>query len=411
MIPPPVDLRELLELLRRRTGLEFRDSHHPLLVRKAQEQIMSRGSGSWRAYLEELRRDGASLAALVSTLTIKETSFFRHPEQFDYLAASFLPPRVLRARSTGRPLRLWSAACATGCEPYSLAILCAELEATRGAFPWEVLATDLDGSAVAVGARGRYHPRLVERSARRDRLARHLSGLPGGDFEVAAALRRRTRFSTLNLVADPFPAGCDAILLRNVLYYLDEQSQQRVLEGCARALAPGGILLVAPTDSLWELPGALEPLAEAPRALVRRARVPGPEPAVPPTGRSPAPFLGAVAPSRPPPPSASPPRSPPPPLPPGPDALIRFPVEADRRFVATLRTQLLPALDAALAGRCRRIVLDLSACRLVDEMVARTLARARRGLGADAVLVLERANPPVTRFLARYLAESDDRTG
>lgn len=173
-------------------------------------------------------------------LTTKFTGFFRHPRHFDLAAQHAL--RVARERGSAR---LWSAAAATGEEPWSLAI--AVIEAFGGeAPPVKILATDVDEDALAVAARGEYsHPALQALDASRRR--RFLV-----ENSIAPPLRRLVEFRPLNLaeVAWPVAGPFEVIFCRNVLMYLEADHRYAVLERMVSLLAPDGLLLLDPTEHL-----------------------------------------------------------------------------------------------------------------------------------------------------------------
>lgn len=226
------------ELLRRRLGLA------PSSRTLAQvEEVLLAGldpSCSLAERVASLERAPLSdprWVELLERALIGKTSFFRHPEQ---LAA------VVQLLGQRRgPLRLWSAGCATGMEPYSLALLFPDAEA-------EILGTDLSPSSLAVARAGRYGPAQV-----RDLPPRYAERLRLVEGRLPARVRERVRFQQLNL-ADPhapypWPAGgrgWDLICCRNVLIYFEPRARLEALHRLARRLAPGGLLLLSPVEQV-----------------------------------------------------------------------------------------------------------------------------------------------------------------
>jgi chemotaxis protein methyltransferase CheR len=257
------------------------------------------------AFVARLRaRDARCLTALVEASVIAETYFFRHPEQFDALRALLfdVAPR-------DRALSIWSAGCATGEEPYSLAM--ALLESARAGCGDRVLATDVSARALAVAREGVYGAWSLRRldAAVRER---YFEGHPPR-VSVRDEVRARVEFARHNIVADAPPAmGFDLVVCRNVLIYFERETAEAVAARLASVVAPGGLLLLGPVETpvaerleldRLELGGATllrRPAPVAERAPRRRAerrpdRGAGRERAaltpVPPAARTPTPAL------------------------------------------------------------------------------------------------------------------------
>lgn len=176
-------------------------------------------------------------AEVLQALAIHETYFLRHPEQFEILPGL---ARQLAARTGGRRLSVWSAACSTGEEVYSLA---ATLIPALGAV--DILGTDLDRVSVERARRGRYRAWSLR--------GRALEDIPwleaaGEDYQVVDELRGAVRFDVLNLAEDPYPSPVDLILCRNVLIYFERAHIQEVFTRLLQAATPGGALLLASAD-------------------------------------------------------------------------------------------------------------------------------------------------------------------
>ncbi len=209
-----------------------------------------------------LARDPEAIAALVEHSVIGETAFWRHPEQLEAVSR-------LAAGRTG-PLRLWSAGCATGEEPYSVAI--ALLEAGRAASGDRILATDVSKRALATARAAAYGPRALRKLP--VELAARWFVPQDARLVVADEVRALVAFERHNIVTDPPPgAGAfDVVLCRNVLIYFDPTAAAGVLYRLAGALKPGGVLVLGPV----ELPIAsaidLEWVEDRGATLLRRPR-------------------------------------------------------------------------------------------------------------------------------------------
>jgi len=239
------------------------------------------------AFLARLReRDPAALTSLVEASVIGETYFFRHPEQFDALRTA-----LLRDAPAAHPLSIWSAGCATGEEPYSLAM--ALLDAGRASSRDRILATDVSVRALGVAREGVYGEWSLRRVSPELR-ARHFDQR-GPLVSVRPEARARVTFERHNLVRDPPPGGdLDLVVCRNVLIYFTSEVALEVAGRLLSAVRPGGLLLLGPVESAIadgldtervEFGGATlyrRPLAPKPR---RRSQAHAPAPARPASGR------------------------------------------------------------------------------------------------------------------------------
>jgi chemotaxis protein methyltransferase CheR len=188
------------------------------------------------------------LLALLDLLTINETYFYRNRPQFALFETKLLPDLIARRNAEGQKrLRIWSAGCSTGEEPYSIAM--AVLDALRDAGSWEIkiYASDLSLRVLEQARSGIYPPaRMKELNA--SQLARHFTPC-GDDYQVRTELRRLVLFDFHNLKHDNGLSDLDAIFCRNVMIYFDEQEQRRLIEKFHRALRPDGYLLIGHAET------------------------------------------------------------------------------------------------------------------------------------------------------------------
>jgi chemotaxis protein methyltransferase CheR len=213
------------------------------------------------------------LHALVQHLTVGETYFLRDPAQILALRETILPDLIER-RSGERRLRLWSAGCSTGEEPYTMAILLREMDITPA---WDVLlvGTDVNRESLRIAREGRY-PAWSFRATPDEIRERYFVAF-GAGWRLHDSIRRMTRFAWMNLGADglmPPSADLDLIMCRNVTIYFDEAATQRLYGALVRALAPGGWLLLGPSDPVPADRGGLERVDVAGAVLWRRCPPP-----------------------------------------------------------------------------------------------------------------------------------------
>jgi chemotaxis protein methyltransferase CheR len=271
-------LAELAVLLKERVGLHIRpDGHSALrLAVSARLDELDGKVPDAGGYLSLLRSGVADeeLRLLLPLVTVGKTSFFRDDRQFGALRA-LLPQLVARPRGGGRKVTVWSAGCATGEEPYSIAMSAAE----AGAEPEqiEILATDVNPEAVAAAARGSFDARRV-RDIPKDLVDKYFDR-EGERFRVRAGLRRLiTAIRPHNLVASAFPrptdGGWDLVFCRNVIIYFDTPTTQQVLAHFHSVLAPGGYLFLGYSESLFRLFEGFELTEVAGAFLYRRPETP-----------------------------------------------------------------------------------------------------------------------------------------
>ena len=234
------------DLVRRRSAIRLGAGKEYLVESRLLPLARAAGVLDVDAYVARLRagREAGGHDAVVEALTTNETSWFRDVAPFDALRDHVVPAWSATA-APGARLRVWSAACSTGQEPYSVAMVLAGCPLPGAT----VLATDLSTEVLDRARDGLYTQLEVSRGLPADMRARHLAR-EGGGWRVSAALRRAVTFQRHNLL-DPAPAGgpFDVVLLRNVLIYFDLDDRRAVLDRVHRVLRPGGWLVLGATES------------------------------------------------------------------------------------------------------------------------------------------------------------------
>lgn len=254
------ELARVEEVLVRACGLSLGAGLGEALRSGVAEAAASLGLGA-AELLERLRAaDGAAIAALVEHSVVGETYFYRHPEQF----------AALQRHLFGRPgpLRIWCAGCATGEEPYSMAV--ALLEGGRAGAGDRILATDISERALERARRGAYGAWSLRRLPA-ELLARHFVG-EGETRAVAPPVREMVSFAHHNLVAEPPPAGpFDLVACRNVLIYFAPAPAAEVLARLLGTVRPGGFLALGPVELSLAASLAVERVEAFGATLLRRA--------------------------------------------------------------------------------------------------------------------------------------------
>ncbi len=266
-------LQQLAGLIRDTTGNVIAAARFGFLEDVARRRSQVRGFAAVEEYVAALaaREIEDEWAHLIPLVTIKESYFFRAPQQFDAFRARVLPA-LLRARAGTRQLRIWSAACSRGEEPATLAMLLAE-EPSLAGWEWSILATDIDEESLAGARLGLYGSRAVAQVP--PRLLERWFVKRGKLFELDAGLRSRIVYQALNLAHAPFSlpvAEFDLILLRNVLIYFRRPLQRRVISQVAPLLAPEGVLFLGASETLWQIQEELEAVDLGPCFAYRHRR-------------------------------------------------------------------------------------------------------------------------------------------
>ena len=239
------------DLIRAESGMVLADGKHYLVESRLRGLAQREEMPGVQALVQKLRagRTPGLAAAVVESVLIGETSFFRDAHPFEALRETVLP-ELIRARGDRRRLDVWCAATSTGQEIYSLALLIAE------AFPqltgWRVrlLGTDFSESTLARARAGRYSEAEIGRGLS-DTMRERYFRREGEDWVLDPAIRRRVELQRLNLIRDwpPLP-DMDLVLIRNVLIYFDDGTRETILRHVEDLVRPGGYLMLGTAESL-----------------------------------------------------------------------------------------------------------------------------------------------------------------
>jgi chemotaxis protein methyltransferase CheR len=227
--------------VRKLTGVDLNCYKSQQMQRRLGTFLLRSRRANWPSLFRAIQNDPVEQDKLRDYLTINVSSFFRDPEKFTYLRESVLP-RLLR----GRPrLRVWSAGCSYGHEPYSLAIALAE--ATNLYCRHFILATDIDRSALARARAGGPYSFDHVRDVPPHVLARYFRAI-GDEYHVVDSLRKKVAFCHHDLLVEPFECRFDLIVCRNVVIYFTEEVKEQLYKRFYDALRPGGVLFVGGTE-------------------------------------------------------------------------------------------------------------------------------------------------------------------
>jgi chemotaxis protein methyltransferase CheR len=251
------EFSEVAGLLHRTAGLAFDDTRRESLGYSVNERMRATGCATVADYLR-LLADPASDAerqALLDEVTIPETHFFRNPPQIRALRQHVLP-ELMRQAGGRRKLRIWSAGCSTGEEPYTIAMLVRELVPANAGWDVKIIATDISTRALAAAARGRYGERSFVMTDPVDQQRFFVLETESRCYSVRPEVRELVEFRHHNLVADPPPFDdgvVDLVLCRNVTIYFDRDTTKRLMTRLHGCLRDGGYLFLGHAETLWQI--------------------------------------------------------------------------------------------------------------------------------------------------------------
>jgi chemotaxis protein methyltransferase CheR len=226
------------------TGLDLTSYKAPQMHRRLSALMTRLRIASFADYARVLETDAQRRQEFRDYVTINVSEFFRDADRFGELERRVLP-ELLSTRSS---LRVWSAGCSIGAEPYSLAILLNELAPGRA---HSILATDVDQTILERARAGTGYLANDLRNVGAQRIKRWFVATPDGRFNLGPAARLSIRFSRHDLVRDAYPSGpFDLIACRNVVIYFTEEAKERIYQGFVDALAAGGMLFVGGTEAI-----------------------------------------------------------------------------------------------------------------------------------------------------------------
>ncbi len=245
------ELRRVCEVVYRRTGMTYGEAKRYFVERRVVEHMARSNSGSFAAYMALLRWDEGEVERLINSFTVNETYFYREEHQLRCLGGCILP-EIVGGRRPGDLVRIWSFPCATGEEPYSIALWLLENWRLVDAYNVEIVGSDIDTEALAAAAHGVYGERALSRLP---------AGVVAGYFEppadglrrIIADIRESVKLTRANLVdaASMAEQGrFDIVFCRNVLIYFDEAARLAAARHLFEALNPGGFLCLGHTESM-----------------------------------------------------------------------------------------------------------------------------------------------------------------
>lgn len=249
----PRDFRQIADTLHQETGIALADAKAPLVYSRLARRLRELGMENFRQYCELVGSPKGRVERnhMVGTLTTNVTRFFREPHHFEHLKTRVLPPLLDDVRRGGR-LRIWSAGCSTGEEPYSIALSMLAVMRDAPQFDVKILATDVNRSVLERARQGIYAESALAPVSRQQR-AEWFKPMHNSESEhtwsVGEELRALVAFRELNLMADwPMKLRYHAIFCRNVVIYFEENARSKMWSRLSAYLAPKGCLYVGHSE-------------------------------------------------------------------------------------------------------------------------------------------------------------------
>ncbi len=224
------------------TSIDLNAYKEQQMKRRIDTLIHKNGIGEYDKYVQLLKTDQSRFEEFVNYLTINVSEFYRNPDQWQLLDKEVIPELIGRF---GRNLKIWSAACSTGDEPYSLVMALSRhlpLNQIR------ILATDIDKQVIAKAKVGLYAEKSL--AGVPDDLKQKYFTKIGQSYQISQEIKDRVEFKEHNLLKDAYPGDCHLIVCRNVLIYFTEEAKEEIYKKFARSLKNGGILFIGSTEQI-----------------------------------------------------------------------------------------------------------------------------------------------------------------
>ncbi len=245
----------VLDFLVEKRGFDFSGCHPDMLARRMGKRLVATACKDFKEYLVRLQRDADELDHLIDVVTINVSSFFRDTLTFELIAERILPAVVRKKIEIREPLRIWSAGCARGEEPYSVAILVHELLEKEGHLVnVHLFATDIDAKALQDAREAVYPTSNIENM--KYRLVRRYFTTEGTSFRLVPEIREKVHFSLYDILdkkhgvpPESVFGDFDLVLCRNLLIYFSAEYQERIFDKLHHALACGGYLVLGGAET------------------------------------------------------------------------------------------------------------------------------------------------------------------
>ena len=236
------DYTEFKKNIKRKTGIDLSLYKEAQMKRRLTSLKVKREFANFSCYFKELEKDPVLLEEFLQKITINVSEFFRNPERWQVLEKKILPRMLIKNKN----MKVWSAACSTGEEAYSIAML---LRKKLSNSQIEVIATDLDKEILDRAKAGFYTERSLK-GVPSEMLHRHFIN-EGAGYRIKEELQHNIQFKQDNLLSNTYETGFDLIICRNVMIYFTEEAKHELYKKFSSALKPDGVLFVGSTEQIF----------------------------------------------------------------------------------------------------------------------------------------------------------------
>ena len=220
------------------------DSYKERQMKRRIDALITKHSlTSYKEFITEIKRNTSLMDEFINYLTINVSEFYRNPEQWGVLENEVLP-EVMKER--GKRLKIWSAACSTGDEPYSLVMLLSKYMPLNNI---NIIATDIDKQVLEKAQLGIYNEKYLK-ALPKEMINRYFTRINDKTLQISPEIKKRVEFKKHDLLKDPYPSGCNLIVCRNVVIYFTEEAKDVIYQKFHKALQPGGVLFIGSTEQI-----------------------------------------------------------------------------------------------------------------------------------------------------------------
>ena len=224
------------------TSIDLNCYKEKQMKRRIDTLITKNKIDSYNAYVEFIKKDKSKFEQFVNFLTINVSEFYRNPEQWGFLDKEVFPQLVQRF---GKNLKIWSAACSTGDEPYSLVMALSKHVPLNQI---KIIATDIDKQVLDKARMGLYNEKSIA-SVPEEFKKKYFKQI-GTSYQISDEIKKRVEFKEHNLLKDPYPSGCHLIVCRNVVIYFTEEAKDEIYKKFNHALVTDGMLFIGSTEQI-----------------------------------------------------------------------------------------------------------------------------------------------------------------
>jgi chemotaxis protein methyltransferase CheR len=234
------------DLIYKESGITFTSTNRSILESRLKERLRDKAGQTVAAYLDKIKNDKEELKGFLDSITTNLTRFFRNQVQFDALE-KYVIPEVMKIRKVPGSIRIWSAGCSTGEEPYTIAMLLNEI--LPSAWKFDILASDISLKCLMTAKEGFYPDNKLD-GVPPNYLGKYFNKVDGG-YKIRPDIHAKIRFDYHNLKNDSGQKNFDIVFCRNVIIYFDEPAQKLVVDHFWNAMMPKSFLFIGHSESLF----------------------------------------------------------------------------------------------------------------------------------------------------------------